>query len=73
VIGENDLDNIRLRDLSGSVTSEFELANLLVEGHCLELKTGSPPRGVQFTLTSEANGELSVDLSMSIEFCTSFV
>ena len=54
----NDPDNIRLQDLEGSVTSEFELANLLVEGHCLELKTGSPPRGLQFTLNPETMGEL---------------
>jgi len=58
VKGVNDLDNIRLRDLPGSVTSEFELANLLVEGHCVESKTGSPPRGLQFSLTSEANGKI---------------
>jgi len=57
VKGVNDPDNIRLQDLEGSVTSEFELANLLVEGHCLELKTGSPPRGLQFTLDPENEGE----------------
>jgi len=57
VKGVNDLDNIRLRDLSGSIYSEFELANLLVEGHCLELKSGSPPRGVQFTLRTNSEGK----------------
>lgn len=61
VKGENDLDNIKLQDLAGSVTSQFELANLLVEGHCLELKSGAPPRGLQFTLHSENKGYFTID------------
>lgn len=49
---EKDLDNIRLQDLGGeSVDSVYELEYLLVEGHCLETKSGSPPRGLQFLLT----------------------
>jgi len=52
--GLQDLDNIRLRDLgSSSIDSEYELEYILVEGHCLELKSGTPPRGLQFTLTPE--------------------
>lgn len=56
VRGVYDLDNIRLRDLKESITSEYELEYLLVEGHCLEVKTGSPPRGLQFTLAPESQG-----------------
>uniref|UniRef100_A0A672JT42 UDP-glucose ceramide glucosyltransferase-like 1 n=1 Tax=Salarias fasciatus TaxID=181472 RepID=A0A672JT42_SALFA len=42
----HDLDNIHL----GVVTAEFELEHLLLEGHCFDLSTGQPPRGLQFTL-----------------------
>jgi len=56
----HDLDNIRLRDISGSIKSEYELEYLLVEGHCLESKTGSPPRGLQFTLTPSDSGKLVI-------------
>uniref|UniRef100_A0A3B4ZI65 UDP-glucose ceramide glucosyltransferase-like 1 n=1 Tax=Stegastes partitus TaxID=144197 RepID=A0A3B4ZI65_9TELE len=42
----HDLDNIHLQE----VLSEFELEHLLLEGHCFDLSTGQPPRGLQFTL-----------------------
>lgn len=32
------------------VAAEFELEHLLLEGHCFDLSTGQPPRGLQFTL-----------------------
>ncbi|CAG0922145.1 unnamed protein product, partial [Notodromas monacha] len=32
---------------------EYELENLLLEGHCFESGTGNPPRGLQFTLAAE--------------------
>lgn len=32
------------------VTAEYELEHLLLEGHCFDLSTGQPPRGLQFTL-----------------------
>uniref|UniRef100_A0A3Q2R1V2 UDP-glucose glycoprotein glucosyltransferase 2 n=1 Tax=Fundulus heteroclitus TaxID=8078 RepID=A0A3Q2R1V2_FUNHE len=41
----HDLDNIHL-----VVAAEFELEHLLLEGHCFDLSTGQPPRGLQFTL-----------------------
>uniref|UniRef100_A0A8C5B4H8 UDP-glucose glycoprotein glucosyltransferase 1 n=1 Tax=Gadus morhua TaxID=8049 RepID=A0A8C5B4H8_GADMO len=37
-----DLDNIYLE--------EYELEHLLLEGHCFDVSTGQPPRGLQFTL-----------------------
>ncbi|CAN9497714.1 unnamed protein product [Ophioblennius macclurei] len=46
----HDLDNIHLQEVSGVVTAEFELEHLLLEGHCFDLSTGQPPRGLQFTL-----------------------
>lgn len=33
-----------------SCYSEFELSSLLLEGHCSEIATGTPPRGLQVTL-----------------------
>lgn len=45
-----DLDNIRLLDINGPVQSEYELEYLLLEGHCFDTTTGSPPRGLQFEL-----------------------
>ncbi|CAJ1079457.1 UDP-glucose:glycoprotein glucosyltransferase 2 [Xyrichtys novacula] len=46
----HDLDNIHLQEVSGVVTAEYELEYLLLEGHCFDLSTGQPPRGLQFTL-----------------------
>ncbi|XP_038615183.1 UDP-glucose:glycoprotein glucosyltransferase 2 [Tachyglossus aculeatus] len=45
-----DLDNIHLEGIEGTVTAEYELENLLLEGHCFDINTGQPPRGLQFTL-----------------------
>ena len=36
--------------MSGLVAAEYELEHLLLEGHCFDLSTGQPPRGLQFTL-----------------------
>uniref|UniRef100_A0A8C5I386 UDP-glucose ceramide glucosyltransferase-like 1 n=1 Tax=Gouania willdenowi TaxID=441366 RepID=A0A8C5I386_GOUWI len=41
-----DLDNIYLEE----VTAEYELEHLLLEGHCFDVSSGQPPRGLQFTL-----------------------
>ncbi|XP_050308475.1 UDP-glucose:glycoprotein glucosyltransferase isoform X2 [Anthonomus grandis grandis] len=48
-----DLDNIRLENVESNVHSEYELEYLLLEGHCFEQTTGSPPRGLQITLGTE--------------------
>ncbi|XP_053311337.1 UDP-glucose:glycoprotein glucosyltransferase 2 [Spea bombifrons] len=45
-----DLDNIHLQDIEGIVTANYELEYLLLEGHCFDVSTGQPPRGLQFTL-----------------------
>lgn len=37
------------------VTAEYELEYLLLEGHCYDITTGQPPRGLQFTLGTSAN------------------
>ncbi|VDM38735.1 unnamed protein product [Toxocara canis] len=45
-----DLDNIKMQNVEGNVIAEFELENILLEGHCFDENTGTPPRGLQFTL-----------------------
>uniref|UniRef100_A0A8C2XG78 UDP-glucose ceramide glucosyltransferase-like 1 n=1 Tax=Cyclopterus lumpus TaxID=8103 RepID=A0A8C2XG78_CYCLU len=50
VSSPHDLDNIHLQEVNGVVTAEYELEHLLLEGHCFDLSTGQPPRGLQFTL-----------------------
>eukprot|EP00069_Balaena_mysticetus_P011307 bmy_07108T0 len=45
-----DLDNIHLKDIEKTVTAEYELEYLLLEGHCFDVITEEPPWGLQFTL-----------------------
>uniref|UniRef100_F1KR85 UDP-glucose:glycoprotein glucosyltransferase 1 n=1 Tax=Ascaris suum TaxID=6253 RepID=F1KR85_ASCSU len=45
-----DLDNIKMQNVEGNVVAEFELENILLEGHCFDENSGTPPRGLQFTL-----------------------
>lgn len=39
----------------GNVLAKFELEHILLEGHCFDDMTGSPPRGLQFTLGTLTN------------------
>nr|XP_023674332.1 UDP-glucose:glycoprotein glucosyltransferase 1 isoform X2 [Paramormyrops kingsleyae] len=50
-----DLDNIYLEEVDGVVSAEYELEYLLLEGHCFDVTTGQPPRGLQFTLGTAAD------------------
>ncbi|KAM4694054.1 UDP-glucose:glycoprotein glucosyltransferase 1 isoform 2-T2 [Discoglossus pictus] len=50
-----DLDNIYLQEVDGIIAAEFELEYLLLEGHCFDVTTGQPPRGLQFTLGTATN------------------
>ncbi|XP_074391732.1 UDP-glucose:glycoprotein glucosyltransferase 2 isoform X4 [Zonotrichia albicollis] len=50
-----DLDNIHLQEIKGAVIAEYELEYILLEGHCFDVTTGQPPRGLQFTLGTEKN------------------
>ncbi|XP_037705016.1 UDP-glucose:glycoprotein glucosyltransferase 1 isoform X2 [Choloepus didactylus] len=49
-----DLDNIYLEEVDRVVAAEYELEYLLLEGHCYDVTTGQPPRGLQFTLGTSA-------------------
>ncbi|XP_056352423.1 UDP-glucose:glycoprotein glucosyltransferase 2 isoform X3 [Oenanthe melanoleuca] len=50
-----DLDNIHLQEIKGAVLAEYELEYILLEGHCFDVTTGQPPRGLQFTLGTKNN------------------
>uniref|UniRef100_A0A8D2P7V4 UDP-glucose ceramide glucosyltransferase-like 1 n=1 Tax=Zosterops lateralis melanops TaxID=1220523 RepID=A0A8D2P7V4_ZOSLA len=50
-----DLDNIHLQEIKGAVVAEYELEYILLEGHCFDVTTGQPPRGLQFTLGTKKN------------------
>ncbi|XP_029792388.1 UDP-glucose:glycoprotein glucosyltransferase 2 [Suricata suricatta] len=50
-----DLDNIHLKDVERTVTAEYELEYLLLEGHCFDTMTEQPPRGLQFTLGTKSD------------------
>ncbi|KAM5311040.1 UDP-glucose:glycoprotein glucosyltransferase 2 [Glossophaga mutica] len=49
-----DLDNIHLKDIEKTAIAEYELEHLLLEGHCFDLMTEQPPRGLQFTLGTKS-------------------
>ncbi|XP_043926163.1 UDP-glucose:glycoprotein glucosyltransferase 1 [Protopterus annectens] len=50
-----DLDNIYLEEVESVVAGEYELEYLILEGHCYDVTTGQPPRGLQFTLGTTMN------------------
>ncbi|KAI8978045.1 UDP-glucose:glycoprotein glucosyltransferase-domain-containing protein [Pilobolus umbonatus] len=49
-----DLDNI-LFTSSHEVVAVYELENILVEGHCLDLIDKSPPRGLEFEIDTASD------------------
>lgn len=53
-------NDIFLPQIERTVTAEYELEYLLLEGHCLDIKTQQPPRGLQFTLGTK-NQSVIVD------------
>uniref|UniRef100_A0A8D0HBJ3 UDP-glucose ceramide glucosyltransferase-like 1 n=1 Tax=Sphenodon punctatus TaxID=8508 RepID=A0A8D0HBJ3_SPHPU len=50
-----DLDNIYLQEVDNLVAAEYELEYLLLEGHCYDITTGQPPRGLQFILGTSSS------------------
>ncbi|GMT33941.1 hypothetical protein PFISCL1PPCAC_25238 [Pristionchus fissidentatus] len=45
-----DLDNIKMEQVETDVIALFSLEHVLLEGHCFDDASGSPPRGMQFVL-----------------------
>ena len=60
-----DLDNIKLENIEGSVTSVWELNSILLEGHCFEAGTGNPPRGLQLTLGTKNHPDFTDTIVMA--------
>ncbi|RKO83990.1 UDP-glucose:Glyco protein glucosyltransferase-domain-containing protein, partial [Blyttiomyces helicus] len=65
-----DLDNIKLSNLDRAaqkegVRAEFALQNILVEGHARDSRTNGPPRGLQFTLGTQATPSLVDTITMA--------
>ncbi|VDM62368.1 unnamed protein product [Angiostrongylus costaricensis] len=50
IFAEYDLDNIKMEQVSSDVVALFSLEHILLEGHCFDEVSGSPPRGLQFVL-----------------------
>ncbi|KAK6033739.1 UDP-glucose:Glycoprotein Glucosyltransferase [Ostertagia ostertagi] len=50
VFAEYDLDNIKMEQASSHIIARFSLEYILLEGHCFDEVSGSPPRGLQFVL-----------------------
>eukprot|EP00092_Neocalanus_flemingeri_P004418 GFUD01004753.1.p1 GENE.GFUD01004753.1~~GFUD01004753.1.p1 ORF type:complete len:1525 (-),score=439.73 GFUD01004753.1:373-4947(-) len=60
-----DLDNIKLENIDGAVTSEWDLGSLLLEGHCFESGSGNPPRGLQLTLGTKNHPDFTDTIVMA--------
>eukprot|EP00698_Gefionella_okellyi_P017280 TRINITY_DN5036_c0_g1_i2.p1 TRINITY_DN5036_c0_g1~~TRINITY_DN5036_c0_g1_i2.p1 ORF type:complete len:1093 (+),score=245.80 TRINITY_DN5036_c0_g1_i2:1175-4453(+) len=65
VTAVHDLDNIKLSAAGGNVYALFELRHLLVEGHCGERPTNSPPRGLELLLGTVQQPHLQDTLVMA--------
>ncbi|KAJ1967039.1 killer toxin resistant protein [Dispira parvispora] len=76
VASQQDLDNIRLATLVsqglGSTGSHlsgmeaiFQLKHIMIEGHCQDLTTGYPPRGLQLVLGTPTNSSLTDTIIMA--------
>uniref|UniRef100_A0A671YK67 UDP-glucose ceramide glucosyltransferase-like 1 n=1 Tax=Sparus aurata TaxID=8175 RepID=A0A671YK67_SPAAU len=66
-----DLDNIYLEEVENIVAAEYELEHLLLEGHCFDVSSGQPPRGLQFTLGT-ASEPVIVDTIVMANLVTYF-
>ena len=63
-----DLDNIlltNLEDNQSGVSAVYELESILIEGHCLDSSNRSPPRGLEFEISSPSNSEKKDTLVMA--------
>ena len=54
IAGWSSSDLILILQVDSVVAAEYELEYLLLEGHCYDVTTGQPPRGLQFTLGTSA-------------------
>ncbi|ESN93236.1 hypothetical protein HELRODRAFT_115758 [Helobdella robusta] len=59
IYSPHDLDNIFMHEVvENNVEAVFELEKLLLEGHCYDVVSGNPPRGLQFVLGTNSTPAL---------------
>lgn len=68
VAAEYDLDNLKMNAVTGDVVARFELIHLLLEGHCFDDATGSPPRGLEFSLGTDKQAALYDTIGITFRF-----
>ncbi|KAG2188930.1 hypothetical protein INT44_004072 [Umbelopsis vinacea] len=69
-VANYDLDNILLKSIDKShresgVTAVFELEYILVEGHCRDMSSQGPPRGLQFVMGSATAANMTDTIVMA--------
>jgi UDP-glucose:glycoprotein glucosyltransferase len=69
-VANYDLDNILLKAIDKShresgVTAVFELEYILVEGHCRDMSSQGPPRGLQFVMGSATAANMTDTIVMA--------
>lgn len=60
-----DPDNIKLSLVKGDVEAEYQLRNILIEGHSRLVSKGASPRGAQLVLGTDKNPHASDTLIMA--------
>ncbi|KAH8556358.1 UDP-glucose:glycoprotein glucosyltransferase-domain-containing protein [Umbelopsis sp. PMI_123] len=69
-VANYDLDNILLKAIESShrengVIAVFELEYILVDGHCRDMSSQGPPRGLQFVLGSATSANITDTIVMA--------
>lgn len=61
----HDPDNIKLSLVKGNVEAEYQLRNILIEGHSRLVGKGAPPRGAQLVLGTEKDPHVADTIIMA--------
>ncbi|KAJ2964307.1 hypothetical protein NQZ79_g834 [Umbelopsis isabellina] len=69
-VANYDLDNILLKSIDKSqrangVSAVFELVYILIDGHCRDMSSQGPPRGLQFVLGSNNSPNMTDTIVMA--------
>ncbi len=67
VVAKYDTDNIKLEDITADrmLYAQFELQQILVQGQCVDSRTGVPPRGLELYLSAPGRPHVQDTLVMS--------
>lgn len=66
-MASNDSDSVQVYERQHETTVEYDLKNLLIFGQCYEMTNGSPPNGLQLTLSRSSSRFERTQLSDSVE------